>query len=75
MIAERVYQARRAAGLTLAALGEKAGVSHTTVRKYEKGALVPSSAMLLKIARACGVRTEYFFRTHTVELLHAEFRK
>jgi Zn-dependent peptidase ImmA (M78 family)/DNA-binding XRE family transcriptional regulator len=75
MIADRIRQARLAAGLTLAALGEQVGVSHTAIQKYEKGLLTPSSAQLLKLARACGLRTEYFFRTHTVELLQPEFRK
>lgn len=75
MIAERIRQARLAAGLTLMALGERVGVSHTAIQKYEKGLLVPSSSQLLKLARACGIRTEYFFRSHAVELLQPEFRK
>ena len=75
MIADRIRQARLAAGLTLGALGEQVGVSHTAIQKYEKGLLTPSSTQLLKLARACGIRTEYFFRTHTVELLEPEFRK
>ncbi len=75
MIADRIHQARLAAGLTLSALGEQVGVSHTAIQKYEKGLLTPSSTQLLKLARACGIRAEYFFRTHTVELLQPEFRK
>ncbi|MBK1621768.1 transcriptional regulator [Lamprobacter modestohalophilus] len=75
MIADRIRQARLAAGLTLGSLGEKVGVSHTAIQKYEKGLLTPSSSQLLKLARACGIRTEYFFRTHRVELLQPEFRK
>jgi len=75
MIADRIRQARLAAGLTLGALGEQVGVSHTAIQKYEKGLLTPSSTQLLKLARACGIRTEYFFRTHAVELLEPEFRK
>lgn len=75
MIADRIRQARLAAGLTLGALGEKVGVSHTAIQKYEKGLLTPSSSQLLKLARACGIRTEYFFRSHKVELLQPEFRK
>lgn len=75
MIADRIRQARLAAGLTLGALGEKIGVSHTAIQKYEKGLLTPSSSQLLKLARACGIRSEYFFRTHAVELLRPEFRK
>ena len=75
MIADRIRQARLASGLTLGALGKKVDVSHTAIQKYEKGLLTPSSSQLLKLARACGIRTEYFFRTHTVELLQPEFRK
>ena len=75
MLANRIRQARLAAALTLAALGQRVGVSHTAIQKYEKGLLTPSSTQLLKLARACGIRTEYFFRTHTVELLQPEFRK
>jgi Zn-dependent peptidase ImmA (M78 family)/transcriptional regulator with XRE-family HTH domain len=75
MIAERIRQARLAAGLTLAELGNQLGVSHTAIQKFEKGLLTPSSTQLLKIARACDIRTEYFFRTHNVTLLNPEFRK
>ncbi len=75
MIGNRIRQARLAAGLTLGALGEKVGVTHTAIQKYEKGGLTPSSSQLLKLARACGIRVEYFFRTHEVELLEPEFRR
>ncbi len=75
MIADRIRQARLAAGLTLGSLGEKVGVSHTAIQKYERGLLTPSSSQLLKLARACDIRTEYFFRTNKVELMEPEFRK
>jgi Zn-dependent peptidase ImmA (M78 family)/DNA-binding XRE family transcriptional regulator len=75
MIGDRIRQARLAAGLTLDALGEKVGVTHTAIQKYEKGVLNPPSSQLLKLARACGTRVEYFFRTREVELLEPEFRR
>ena len=75
MMAERIRQARLAAGLTLAALGKRVGVSHTAIQKYEKGLLTPSSSQLQKLANACGVRTEYFFRAHKVALIQPRFRK
>ncbi len=75
MIGNRIRQARLAAGLTLDALGKQIGVTHTAIQKYEKGAMTPSSSQLLKLARACGIRVEYFFRTHQVELLDPEFHK
>ena len=75
MISERLYRARLAAGLTLAGLAQRVGLSHTAIQKFEHGKLTPSSSQLLKIARACGVRTEYFFRVSQVELVQPEFRK
>lgn len=75
MIADRIRQARLAAGLTLTELGEKVGVSHTAIQKFERSVLTPSSSQLLKLAQACGIRTEYYFRTHSVKLLQPEFRK
>ncbi len=43
MIADRIRQARLAAGLTLGALGEQVGVLLTLLsQKYEKGLLTPS---------------------------------
>lgn len=75
MIGNRIRQARLAAGLTLDALGDKVGVTHTAIQKYEKGTMTPPSSQLLKLARACGIRVEYFFRAHEVELVEPEFRK
>ena len=75
MIGNRIRQARLAAGFSLGALGEKVGVTHTAIQKYEKGGLTPSSSQLLKLAQACDIRVEYFFRTHEVELLEPEFRR
>lgn len=75
MLGRRIHQARLAAGLTLEALGQQLGVSKAAIQKYEKGTVTPDSAKLLKIAQACRVRTEYFFRKQSVELAHVEFRK
>jgi transcriptional regulator with XRE-family HTH domain len=75
MIADRIRQARLMAGLTQDALGAQVGVSRATIYKYEKGLLAPSSLQLHKLARACGVRSEYFFRTPKVQLLEIEFCK
>ncbi len=75
MIGTRIRHARLAAGLTLVELGTHVGLSHGAIQKYEKGVLVPSSSALLKIAKACGVRVEYFLRTDDVTLEGAEFRR
>lgn len=75
MLGQRIHHARLAAGLTLEALGQQLGVTKAAIQKYEKGLVMPDSAKLLKIAKACGVRTEYFVRKETVELTDVEFRK
>lgn len=75
MIGERVKRARAAAGLSMQALGERVGVSANMVKKYEHDQSMPSSAVLLKLAAALGVRTEFFFRPSVVTLANVEYRK
>lgn len=68
MIGERIRMARLAAGLTLMAMGERLGLSHTAIQKFEKGVLTPSSDQILRLAQACQVRSEFFFRTQQLTL-------
>ncbi len=68
MIGDRIKQARMASGLSLRALAEKVGVSAMAISKYERDESVPSSGVLLSLAKALGVRTEYFFRRVVIEL-------
>lgn len=75
MISERIKQARKAAGFSLRALAERAGVTAMAISKYETGKSTPSSGVLLSLAKALGVRTEYFFRPVKVELQELEYRK
>lgn len=75
MFAERLHRARKASGLSMKALGEQAGVSANAVKKYEHGDAMPTSANLIKIAKALDVRAEYFFRPTKVSLGNVEYRK
>ena len=75
MIGERIKQARKASGLPLRALADKAGISAMAISKYENGKATPSSGVLLSLAEALGVRVEYFFRVSTVKLKGIEYRK
>lgn len=75
MIGERIQQARKASGLSLRALAEKAGISAMAISKYENNQSVPSSGVILNIAKALGVRTEYFFRHATIELENINHRE
>jgi Zn-dependent peptidase ImmA (M78 family)/DNA-binding XRE family transcriptional regulator len=75
MIGERIKQARKAAGLSLRALADRAGVTAMAISKYEAGKSTPSSRVLLELSKALGVRTEYFFRPVKIELQEVKHRK
>ena len=77
MFGERLERARKAAGLSLRALGEKVGVSQTAIAKYEKGQMTPDSAVLIKLSHALNVKAEYFFRPKkfTFTLNDVDYRK
>jgi Zn-dependent peptidase ImmA (M78 family)/DNA-binding XRE family transcriptional regulator len=71
----RLKRARKAAALSLRELGERVGVSHSAIKKYEDGAAMPSSDILIQLSRALNVRTEYFFRPEPAVLEGIEYRK
>lgn len=75
MIGQRLYRARKAAGLSLRDLGAQVGLTHAAIKKYEDEQATPPSSTLLKLARALNVRTEYFFRPEMVALDRIEYRK
>lgn len=75
MIGDRIKQARHAAGLTLRELGALCDLSAMAISKYERGEITPSSTALLALAKALGVRTEYFFRQQEAALEEVEYRK
>ncbi len=75
MISERLKQARKAAGLSTRALGEKAGISAMAISKYETGKSVPSSEVLIRLSKALNVKVEYFFRPFGLVLDKVEYRK
>ncbi|MDH5571523.1 MAG: XRE family transcriptional regulator [Gammaproteobacteria bacterium] len=75
MIGERIQQARKASGLSLRALAAKAGISAMAISKYENNQSTPSSGVLLALAKALAVRTEYFHRQISVKLREVEYRK
>ena len=56
--ASTLRRARRAAGLTLRALAERAGTSHATLAAYESARAVPRVDTLDRILRAAGYATD-----------------
>lgn len=76
MIADRIRLARGKAGYSLrdlsAAMGEK--VTAQAIGKYERGESIPSSGVLLALAKALGVSVSYLMDTQGIELSGVEFR-
>ena len=52
--AELIRAARGASGLTLRALAERAGTSHSTLAAYESGRTIPTVTTLDRVLRAAG---------------------
>jgi transcriptional regulator with XRE-family HTH domain/Zn-dependent peptidase ImmA (M78 family) len=75
MIGERLKAARYSAGLSQRALAKAVGVSAMAISKYERGLDVPSSGIVIKLAKALNVKAEYFFRPTTVSLISPAFRR
>jgi Zn-dependent peptidase ImmA (M78 family) len=67
--------ARVRAGLSLRALAQRVEVSPMAISKYERGLVVPGSAMLVKMANALQVKPDYFFRSTKVTLSSPEYRR
>lgn len=75
MIGDRIQQARKASGLSMRDLAQKAEISAMAISKYESNKNTPSSKVLLALSKALGVRSEYFFRQTKLELKDVEYRK
>jgi transcriptional regulator with XRE-family HTH domain/Zn-dependent peptidase ImmA (M78 family) len=67
-IGERIKGARIMAQMSQRDLADTAGVSAMAISKYERGLDIPGSSVLIRLAKALGVKVEYFFRSTTVAL-------
>jgi Zn-dependent peptidase ImmA (M78 family)/DNA-binding XRE family transcriptional regulator len=74
-IGERVKSARIMAGMSQQDLASAAEISAMAISKYERDMDIPSSAVLIRLARALGVKIEYFFRSITVTLSAPTYRR
>ena len=77
IIAKRIRSARNLAGFSLRELSDKMEglVSHNAIKKYEMGLMMPDSKVLIALATALNVKTDYFFRPYEVSIDNIEFRK
>jgi Zn-dependent peptidase ImmA (M78 family) len=76
MIADRIRLARRKAGLSLRALSDAMDgrVTAQAIGKYERGESIPSSGVLLALAKALDVSLGYLLDTQGIALAGVEFR-
>src|SRR3990167_7659789 len=75
MLGNRIQRARKAQGFSLRNLADLVALSHAAIKKYEDNLVVPSSDILLKLAKALKVKVEYFFRPERFTLENLQYRK
>jgi transcriptional regulator with XRE-family HTH domain len=76
-LAERLAAARRMSGLSLQELSDRMenAVSRQAIHQFEQGKTKPEADTLLTLAKALGVRLDYFYRTTAIQLDKIEYRK
>ena len=77
MFGERLKLARKKAGYSLRGLADALGreVSAQAIGKYERGEMMPSSGILMHLAKVLDVSLEYLLSEQVEELEGVEFRK
>ncbi|MFS0490286.1 helix-turn-helix domain-containing protein [Leadbetterella byssophila] len=75
IVSQKIRQGRILNALSLQELADAIGVSKQMISKYEKGISIPSSKLLIQLAKALKVRVDYFFEPSRVELGEVNFRK
>jgi Zn-dependent peptidase ImmA (M78 family)/transcriptional regulator with XRE-family HTH domain len=77
MIGDRIKLARRKAGLSLRGLSSAMNgkVTAQAIGKYERGEDVPSSGVLMALAKALHVSVPYLLDAQGIKLTGVEFRK
>lgn len=73
-IGERIKVARKRSNLNLRELADQAGVSAQAISKYERNLDIPSSSVLIRLAKALGVRVEYLLRPLSISLSQPAYR-
>lgn len=75
IVSQKIRQGRILNALSLQDLANLIGVSKQMISKYERGESMPTSKLLLNLAKSLGVNMDYFFKDSTVELGSVTFRK
>lgn len=76
-ISQRIREARDAAGLTLQELAANSGVATSTIQKVETEQMIPSVAVVLKIARGLGTHVSQLVQEgdESLEVSHVSARE
>ena len=74
MLGERLKAARLSMGLTQRKLAGMCDISAMAISKYERNLDMPSSRVLLRLAKALESPIDYFFRPLTVKLSEPMYR-
>ena len=75
ILGRRLKIARTGAMLSQRELARKVGVSAQAISKYERGLDIPSSKVLIGLAKALGVKVDFFFREIFINSIVPAYRK
>lgn len=77
MFGQRLRLARKKSGLTMRALADRVTpkITAQAISKYEAGKMMPSSAVLVSLAKALDVSLDFLMSDQVVSLDSIEFRK
>lgn len=77
MFSERLKLARKRSGFSLRELSDRLdySISAQAIGKYERGEMMPSSGVALKLAKSLDVSMSYLFSPSDAKLESVEFRK
>lgn len=75
IFSKRIKSGRKLRAFSQQNLADRVGVSKQMISKYEKGLSVPSSPLLIKLAKSLKLDLDYFFSPSLVELGAVNFRK
>lgn len=75
IFSKRIKSGRKLRAFSQQKLADLVGVSKQMISKYEKGLSIPSSSLLIKLAKSLNLDFDYFFSPSLVELGPVNFRK
>ncbi|MDE6739841.1 MAG: helix-turn-helix domain-containing protein, partial [Lachnospiraceae bacterium] len=68
-LSKKIYEMRKAHGLSQEQLAEKLGVSRQSVSKWESGESIPELERLVEISKVFNVTTDYLLKESEVDEL------